>query len=233
MKSKDKLILSLSWLCCLAAILCALTAIAVIIMPSVSIRLRYFFLLVAGSFVFPTAAALLRSVTEVNEHVKKHLVRGAVLFMFTFYVIVFLCVLLLAKVVGNRTGFAFQYNKYWLEGALPNLIPFSSLTRTIKGFALGKVHHMTLFINIFGNLGLYSPFAFFVPAVSPSMRRFDSFLPFMVFLVVFVELAQGMFGIGSFETDDIILGIGGALIAYSVLNNGYLKEFFKNNYFYF
>ncbi|MBE6562514.1 MAG: VanZ family protein [Ruminococcaceae bacterium] len=233
MKSKDKLIVALSWLCCLAAVLCALSVIAVIVLPAVSLRLRYFFLLITGSFVFPTAAALLRSVTEVNEHVKKHLVRGAVLFMFVFYIVVFLSALLLAKVVGNRTGFVFQYNKYWLEDALPNLIPFSSLTRAIKGFALGKVHHMSLFVNVFGNLFLYSPFAFFVPAVSPSMRKLDSFLPFMVFLVVFVELAQGMFGIGSFETDDIILGIGGALIAYSVFNNGYLKGFFKNNYFYF
>ena len=145
----------------------------------------------------------------------------------------FFSALLFAKVFGNNTGFAFSYNKYWLEDALPNLIPFSSLTRVIKGFALGKVRAATLVINVFGNLFLYSPFAFFMPAVSPSMRKLDSFLPFMVFLVIFVELAQGMFGIGSFETDDIILGIGGALIVYSVFNNGYLKEFFKNNYFYF
>ncbi len=233
MRHKDRVNIFLSRLFCLFAVACAAVVATVLLVPSATIRIRYFLLCFAGAFLFPSAAALLRSFTDVNEKARKSLIRGVVLFVFFFYLIVFLSTILFAKVLGNHVGFSFEYNKFWLEEALPRLIPFSSLTKVFKGFALGRVSALSLCINVMGNFFLYTPLAFFVPALSKSARTFDSFLPFMVFLILAVELAQGMFGLGSFETDDIILGLSGALVAYAVLNYGPVGNFFRENYFYF
>lgn len=233
MKNKDRAIIIASWLFCVLAVCCALGVAAVLLIPSVTIRIRYFALLIIGVFVLPTAAVLLRSRTEANEHVRRHLVHGAVLFMFALYILVFLSLVLFAKMLSNHSEFTFVYDKYWLSEALPRLVPFSSLTTQIKNYALGQTSTMMLAINIGGNILLYTPLAFFVPACSKNMRRLDSFLPFIVFAVIFVELIQGMFGLGSFETDDMILGIGGALLAYAVLNCAPVSEFLKKNYLYF
>ncbi len=233
MKNKDKIYIAASWFLCAVALACAVYVALVLFVPDMTIRIRYFALLVIGVFVLPTAAVLLRSKTEVNEHVKKRLVHGAVLFMFALYVIVFLALLLFTRFLSNDVAFSFVYNKYWLSEALPSLVPFSSLTRQISNFALGKTSGIILAVNIGGNLLLYTPLAFFVPACSKNTRKLDSFFPFIVFVIVFVELLQGMFGLGSFETDDMILGIGGALIAFGILNCAPLLEFFKRNYLYF
>lgn len=233
MKNKDKILITVSWLLCAVALACAAYVATVLFVPGMSIRIRYFVLLMLGVFVLPTAAILLRSMTQVNEHIKRRMAHGCVLFMFALYIIVFLGLLVFTKFLSNHAEFTLVYNKYWLSDALPRLIPFSSLTKQISSFALGRTSGIILAINIGGNLLLYTPLAFFVPACSKNMRSFDSFLPLVFFAVVFVELLQGMFGLGSFETDDMILGIGGALIAYAVVNCAPLRDFFEKNHLYF
>lgn len=232
MKSKDKLLIVSSWLLCALSLACAAWVAAVFVVPSMTIRIRYFTLLVVGVFVFLAGGIFLRSRTNVNESVRQHLVTGSVIFIFALYVLVFLSLVLFTKVISNDSQFTFAYNKFWLSEALPRLVPFSSIATQLGKFAQGETSGLILAVNIGGNLLLYTPLAFFLPAFSKNMRVLDSFFPFIVFVVVFVELAQGMFGLGSFETDDMILGIGGALIAYAVINYTPIKDFCERNYLY-
>lgn len=232
MRSREKLLITLSWSMCVAALICAVVVLTVLFVPSASIRIRYFILCLGGAFLLPTAAVLLRSFTDINEKRRKTMVLASVIFMFVLYILVLMCALLLTKFLSNGENFQLSYNKYWLSDALPGLVPFSSIGPLFKNFAVGRASTRLIAFDLGGNLFMYAPFAFFMPALFKGMRRLDTFLPFIVFLAIAVEMVQGMFGLGTFKTDDLVLGVGGAVITFLILNAGPLVEFFRKYYFY-
>ena len=65
------------------------------------------------------------------------------------------------------------------------------------------------------------------------MRHFDSFLPTMVFISVATELFQGMFGLGSCQIDDFILGVGTACLVFYILRRPKVIKFLDSKHIYF
>jgi glycopeptide antibiotics resistance protein len=90
-----------------------------------------------------------------------------------------------------------------------NLIPFYSIKKyifsssaTIKKFAFG---------NVVGNIAIFIPFGIYLSLFKNDKRvRTNLFYIFIVSL--FVEIIQGLLGIGASDIDDIILNSLGGLI---------------------
>lgn len=90
-----------------------------------------------------------------------------------------------------------------------NLIPFYSIkeyiysnSATIKRFAFG---------NVIGNIVIFTPLGAYLSLFKNDKRVITNFL-FIFIVSLFVEIIQGLLGIGASDVDDIILNCLGGLI---------------------
>jgi glycopeptide antibiotics resistance protein len=116
---------------------------------------------------------------------------------------VFICyILLLIKILlVSRISYS--------ESRSINLIPFYSIKEyiysnyaTIKRFAFG---------NVIGNIVIFIPLGTYLPLFK-NYKRVITNLLFIFIVSLFVEIIQGLLGIGSSDIDDIILNCFGGLI---------------------
>lgn len=232
MKNKKVLLLILSYLCAVFSAVCACVILAVILIPDFRIALSLYFCIITGFFVFAVLFAFLRFAVTENTEKRKKIMRCITVGLFVFYLILLVNVLLLGVVTVNKTSFVLEYNKLWLRDVQSSLIPFRSVARLLKSFATAECGKLSLLLNLGGSIILYTPFAVFMPIHSKSMRSFDTFLPFIIFLIIAVELFQGMFGLGTCDIDDLILGAGGVCVVYFVFKAEPIVSFFKKYYIY-
>jgi len=61
------------------------------------------------------------------------------------------------------------------------------------------------------------PMGFFLPLFFPKTKRFFPFLFTMIIIIAIIELTQLLFMLGSFDIDDLILNISGAILIYVIL----------------
>ena len=97
-----------------------------------------------------------------------------------------------------------------------NLIPFVEISRYFRELARGNVYDFA--INVIGNLIVFAPFGFFVPALFKRMRgawwKVFPFTVFMVIIVSLVEIIQVFTGVGRADIDDVLLNTTGAVLIY-------------------
>ena len=70
------------------------------------------------------------------------------------------------------------------------------------------------FINLGGNIFLFSPVGYFMPRLRPFLRNFFSFLLACTLAITLVELLQLVTLLGSLDIDDLILNLFGMLTGY-------------------
>ncbi|SEM54938.1 VanZ family protein [Paenibacillus sp. OV219] len=95
-----------------------------------------------------------------------------------------------------------------------NLIPFYSISEFISGSSANLKKFA--FGNVAGNIFIFIPFGLYLSVFKKNKRVIDNLL-FIFIVSLFVELIQGLLGIGTADIDDIILnGLGGwiGIIAY-------------------
>lgn len=99
-----------------------------------------------------------------------------------------------------------------------NLVPF----RTIYG-SLYSIIHRTIpylipndIINLLGNFALFMPFGYFIPRLFEKYRVFIKFILFAFVILLSIEAIQVLTLRGSFDVDDIILNLAGAVIGFFI-----------------
>ena len=124
---------------------------------------------------------------------------------------VFICyILLLLKILFlSRVSLLDLLNSQRAIERSINLVPFHSIkeyifsnSATIKRFALG---------NVIGNIIIFIPLGIYLPFFKNDKRVIANLL--YIFIVsLFVEIIQGVLGIGTSDIDDIILNCLGGLV---------------------
>jgi len=116
---------------------------------------------------------------------------------------VFICYLLLLMKILLLSRISYS------EFRSINLIPFSSIkeyifsnSATIKEFAFG---------NVVGNIVIFIPLGTYL-SLFKNHKSVKSTLLYIFMVSLFVEIIQGIFGIGASDIDDIILNSLGGLI---------------------
>lgn len=97
------------------------------------------------------------------------------------------------------------------------MIPFRSiqeLSRVIVDDTFSVNARVLSAINIIGNIFIMMPLGLLLPNVSERMKRPLYFLFFTIGCVLCIELLQLFGTVGTFDIDDIILNIVGALIGF-------------------
>ncbi len=97
-----------------------------------------------------------------------------------------------------------------------NLIPFLTVTNYIKSIGTGTINLKTVFINLAGNIFLFTPLGFLLPAVFRTLRKFWKSMLTVFFIVLAVEALQLLLQIGVFDIDDFILNLLGAALGYGI-----------------
>ena len=124
---------------------------------------------------------------------------------------VFICyILLLIKILFlSRVSLLALFNSQRTLHRSINLIPFYSIkeyifsnSATIKKFAFG---------NVIGNIVIFIPLGTYLSLFKNDKRVITNLL-FIFIVSLFVEIIQGLLGIGASDIDDIILNCLGGLI---------------------
>ena len=96
-----------------------------------------------------------------------------------------------------------------------NLIPFRPIAEYAERLVNTKANGDSV-INLFGNVIMFVPLGFFLPAVFPKARSFRRSMLFSLLLLCAVELIQFFTLLGSLDIDDVILNMVGVLVGYGV-----------------
>ncbi len=108
-----------------------------------------------------------------------------------------------------------------------NLLPLNTIINYIKNYN-ELLDSGVLITNIYGNFIVCMPFAFFLPMLFQKQNKFRNFLITMILIILSVEVVQLLTLSGSFDIDDFILNVSGALIMYGIMKIQSVQNLLKN-----
>ena len=111
-----------------------------------------------------------------------------------------------------------MYEGYWqnLQWNI-NLIPFFTIRSQWHSFVRADYDIFSFAgINLIGNVIMFVPLGFFLPALHRRLRGYGRFLTSVIGIIAIIEVAQLVSLRGSLDVDDLILNIVGATIGYMV-----------------
>lgn len=97
-----------------------------------------------------------------------------------------------------------------------NLVPFKSISLYVEALFNGSMNIGTPIRNLFGNLLMFLPMGLYLPYFFRGLCRFGRFVICMAVILITVEVAQLLLRVGSFDIDDVILNITGALAGLAI-----------------
>ncbi len=124
---------------------------------------------------------------------------------------------------GQRFAFV-HYNDYseqlkWNINLTP-LLTIKNYIRLIENTPnLALVKHA--FINLLGNIIMFIPLGFFLPAVHTKLRTFWKCLLSVILIIIFVETLQLFTLLGRCDIDDLIFNVIGSAIGYFFFKTAY------------
>lgn len=97
-----------------------------------------------------------------------------------------------------------------------NLIPFRTIGNYVKMIAIGHSITGVAIINLAGNLLLLMPMAVYLPYLIKALRGFWKDILAVFVIDLLIEIIEYITARGSFDVDDIILNMLGAVIGYGL-----------------
>lgn len=95
-----------------------------------------------------------------------------------------------------------------------NLIPFKTVYEYITRIQNETINLSTALKNLFGNLAAFFPAGIFLPCIFKKLRRFWKTVLTVFCIVLAAEILQLLLCLGSFDIDDLILNLAGAMLGY-------------------
>ena len=134
--------------------------------------------------------------------------------IFGIYIIIFLY----ATLFGHRSGSFYSdmtIGDYIARSV--NLVPFKTISLYIKWIFDGNRYNNYIPLTNLGvNLILLFPMGFFLPNLFDRLRNFIAYLSTNILILALIETIQLITRRGSFDVDDFILNILGAIIGFLV-----------------
>jgi glycopeptide antibiotics resistance protein len=128
-----------------------------------------------------------------------------------FLYVVFICyILLLMKILFfSRISPLELFNSKRILSRSINLIPFHSIMEYISGSSMNI--KAFAFSNVVGNIVIFIPLGIYLSLFKNDKKAITNLL-FIFIVSLFVEIIQGLLGIGASDIDDIILNCLGGWI---------------------
>lgn len=143
--------------------------------------------------------------------------RAALEYLFGLYLLTLAAVVFLPLVVDPAMRARLLVRSGWI-----NLVPLATVTGILRGSSPGQA-----VVQLVGNIALFFPLGLLGPMLFQRLRRFTGLLGTAALCSLGIEVTQLLmhvthFSVRSFDIDDVLLNISGALIgfaAWAVVSN--------------
>ncbi len=157
---------------------------------------------------------------DIDREKKNKLLKAS----FAVYVLLMLWLLF-----GQRLGYTKDGTYSEMLLANVNLVPFHTVGLFVRSLLRSEnpalLRHAV--INLAGNVVMFVPLGFFIPAVFVKLRSLWKTMLFSAAVMTVVEIIQLFTLLGSCDIDDLILNLLGAFIGFLLYKNTKAIDFLK------
>ncbi|MCR5848146.1 MAG: VanZ family protein [Lachnospiraceae bacterium] len=132
--------------------------------------------------------------------------------------IIYLFVLLFVTLIYNRAAMVYSDISMWQYARrFSNLIPFKTISMYLDWISDGDRSNNSIpLINLGVNIILLVPLGYLLPSLIKIFRNLFAYFGGCIVLLAMIEFIQLLTRRGSFDIDDFILNIFGAIVAFFI-----------------
>jgi glycopeptide antibiotics resistance protein len=108
-----------------------------------------------------------------------------------------------------------------------NVVPFKTINTYFQAIFDGSMNLDIPLKNLGGNIFMFLPMGIYMPFYITKLTRVSTFTTFMIVLLFIIETLQLLTRTGSFDIDDFILNMLGALLGYGIWKTLPLQKFVR------
>lgn len=108
-----------------------------------------------------------------------------------------------------------------------NIVPFKTILEYIKVYFDGSMSKSIPLSNLIGNLIMFFPWGIYLPLFFKNLKQWKKYILVTVGLLLGIELVQFFARLGSFDIDDLILNLAGAMLGFLLWKTRILQWFEK------
>ena len=108
-----------------------------------------------------------------------------------------------------------------------NLVPFETIMLYIRAMVRETINPGIAVANLLGNFLLFMPMGVYLPFFFKKIRTLLDYVLYMIPILTMVELVQLLTKRGSFDIDDLILNLSGAMIGFLIWKWDVIQQFYK------
>ncbi|MEI5906422.1 VanZ family protein [Bacillus spongiae] len=137
--------------------------------------------------------------------------------------IIYLFILVVILFLGQRAYTDLSLLEYIKRSS--NIIPFNTISKYITAIFDGSMNINIPIQNLFGNVILFFPMGVYLPFFIKKVNKVSAFFILMVVLIFWVEFIQLVTRRGSFDINDFILNVLGALIGLAIWKSKTIEKY--------
>lgn len=143
----------------------------------------------------------------------KKVFKAVLITSFVFYLLALISLLFL----GSRTIYVWDDVSFieYIQFS-SNLVPFQTISIYFNALFDGSMNIDIPIKNLFGNLLMFLPMGIYLPYFLRKLNKLGTFTISIVILLLSIEVIQLVTRLGSFDIDDLILNMVGALIGFGI-----------------
>ncbi|RKQ33239.1 VanZ family protein [Oceanobacillus halophilus] len=108
-----------------------------------------------------------------------------------------------------------------------NFVPFKTISTYITAMFDGSMNMDIPIKNLFGNLIMFLPMGIYLPYFLKRINKVSGFTISMIILLFVIEVIQLVTRRGSFDIDDFILNMVGALVGFGIWKTKFIQKLLK------
>ena len=131
-------------------------------------------------------------------------------------ILIFYGISLFIVLFGIRMGTGYTSQQSLMEYIKynSNIIPFKTIMYYINCLATDRLSKSLIIDNLMGNLIMFVPMGCLLPLIFKKQKKFGWFLLTQSIILISIEVGQLGFRLGSFDIDDLILNLVGAIVGF-------------------
>ena len=173
-------------------------------------------------FGFGFLGARFLGIAAANGIRAKKVMKHTLVVLFLLYIVMLIDFTLIDESFGRDISIIFLKSKAerldYLRNST-NMIPFETVRLFIRGYADDNVSFLAFCENLLGNIGVFMPFALFLPMFFSKLSRFWQYICVVAVIVIAIEIMQLVFLTGACDIDDLILNVSGAALAFAAVKS--------------
>lgn len=147
---------------------------------------------------------------------------------FVFYILALIMLLLVGVLfVGIRGQIWTNLSLIEYIKSSSNFVPFKTISTYLTAMFTGSINIDIPIKNLLGNLVMFLPMGIYLPYYIKRLNKVGSFTLSMIVLLFVIEVTQLVTRRGSFDIDDLILNVVGALIGFGIWKTKFIQRLLR------